>query len=668
MDQEERGREAANSLEARAARVLFGGALSDKLCQEAPPWRGGYLSEAPERPSRTFQLRFQTERERVVGELREARVRAARLHDFANHELQAIELFALMLLRFPDAEQGLRRTWGRILGEEQTHLRLYIERIQALGMEFGELPLSGAFYRGLCGVTSPLQFELGMGLVLEQANLDFAAIEAERFAAAGDLESAAVLRRVHADEVGHVRSAVHYIQNVLPPGTNLWTWFLENAQPPLGPGRARGPRMDRAGRLRAGLGPEFIEALSAHGQSRGRPPQIWRFEAGVEQAACASWTGKKPTTTRVVADLNWDLASVVGVLASQGDIVHLAEAPAVDWAVRLREAGLPAVEWCHDLGTLSQRKLGQELCWGRATDARWLSKAWLVEAIEKSEQAGERLLDAEVPRSRVLRKLEEVQEAVAALTGPHVLKAPYGAAGGAALRLFGAPTQADWRWMERVLAEQGCLVLSPWLARCADFSAHGDINDRGAFRFQGVVRFLADARGAFRGVCTGGALLGLPTALSRVLTGDGQEKDRLTRTARTLLERLTPRLFSEGYRGPLGLDQLVWRTEQVARPGVLESAEEGPFGFHPAVELNTRWSFGRVGLRLRALQAAGSAGVLRLWRVKEGLPRELPPPMVRDGQGKVREGRLFLSDPRRAREVAAVWEVGECARTTISSF
>ncbi|CAE7570396.1 Ken-052, partial [Symbiodinium sp. CCMP2456] len=140
----------------------------------------------------------------------EARVQC--LQKFANHEarldeLQAIEMFAWALLRFPDAPRGLQRGLLKTIREEQSHCRLYLDRIAALApgsAPLGPAPLSGYLWRSLESVNSApeplLAFLCGIGLTFEAANLDHSLRYRDIFRQAGDEDSAAVLQRVH-DEV-----------------------------------------------------------------------------------------------------------------------------------------------------------------------------------------------------------------------------------------------------------------------------------------------------------------------------------------------------------------------------------------------------------------------------------------------------------------------------------
>ncbi|HEY1548625.1 MAG TPA: DUF455 family protein, partial [Kofleriaceae bacterium] len=90
--------------------------------------------------------------------MRDPAQRARILHALANHELQAIELFAWALLAYPDAPAAFRRGLVAILAEEQLHFGLYAERMAALGTHFGDHPVTGHFWNKLEPLVGPLEF------------------------------------------------------------------------------------------------------------------------------------------------------------------------------------------------------------------------------------------------------------------------------------------------------------------------------------------------------------------------------------------------------------------------------------------------------------------------------------------------------------------------------
>ena len=98
------------------------------------------------------------------------RQRARILHSFANHELQAVELFAWALLAFPKAPADYRSGLLEILGEEQRHTRMYIARLRKMGGELGDYPVSSYFWNKTPELTTPLRFVCAMALTFENAN------------------------------------------------------------------------------------------------------------------------------------------------------------------------------------------------------------------------------------------------------------------------------------------------------------------------------------------------------------------------------------------------------------------------------------------------------------------------------------------------------------------
>jgi uncharacterized ferritin-like protein (DUF455 family) len=207
---------------------------------------------------------------------------------FANHELMAVELFAWALLRWPEAPGGLRRSWLAILRDEQRHARAYCARLEAVGSTLCAHRLSGYFWRHATHIADsphgPRAFLCAMGLTLEQANLDFAALYRSAFAEVGDGETAAVLDIVHRDEIVHVHHAMTWLRRLAkraPAGAPVRRGaadediaLYEAAVPfPLDASRAKGRRFDAGARRRAGLSPAFIEHVRAARPGRSRSPR-----------------------------------------------------------------------------------------------------------------------------------------------------------------------------------------------------------------------------------------------------------------------------------------------------------------------------------------------------------------------------------------------------------
>src|SRR5438445_7601932 len=114
-----------------AERVLFATTLEEKLqCPaDLTDERPGPPLVTPAAPCRPTELRFKptgTARDSFPGTRRldQPGERGRLLHFFANHELLATELMALVLLKFPDAPPAFRKGVRQTLQDEQEHTKL----------------------------------------------------------------------------------------------------------------------------------------------------------------------------------------------------------------------------------------------------------------------------------------------------------------------------------------------------------------------------------------------------------------------------------------------------------------------------------------------------------------------------------------------------------------
>ncbi len=249
-----------------ARRIVLGVTLADKLAaipegdleDREPPLRPA----APGRPQTLAIVPGREARVPPLAGMRDPSQRARILHALANHELQAIELFAWALLAFPEAPVAFRRGLVAILGDEQRHLALYLERLAAHGVGFGDHPVTGHFWNKLDHFGSPLELVCAMNLTFENANLDLAGDYAAAARACGDEATAQALDQVHADEIRHVHFGWVWLHK-LSGQEDAWAAYNANVKSPLGPKRARGARFDREARRKAGFDEAFIDALEA---------------------------------------------------------------------------------------------------------------------------------------------------------------------------------------------------------------------------------------------------------------------------------------------------------------------------------------------------------------------------------------------------------------------
>ena len=623
--------------------------LSDAIVGDALP--------APHPPARTaaLALNHAAETTPLPGPeaLRDPATRARLLHAFANHELLALELMALALLRFPDAPPAWRMGTARVMADEQRHLRMYIGQIQRLGGTFGDHPLNGFFWRALSTADSPRRFTAQLGLVLEQANLDWCTLWADRFADAGDHRSAAVIRQVHADEIGHVAHAARFHRAWLGDGESEWSSFVDLTPPPLGAGRARGPVFDRAGRQAAGLSPDFIHQVEFLGQSKGRPPNVWLFDPSVEASLAVGPDFHPPAP---LLAMQRDLAALPAVLATRGDVIQVAEVPATDWKAHRATSGLPPVEFAVEMPD-SDRLIDQLCPWGWSPRTRSTlaplgtgpdyaphvhRKDWQTPLLARLTATLDNPWCAPSEDLPVVcHSAEGAREVLAAIwrrgVDAAVLKAPFGAAGQGSIRWRASePPERHRGWLRRVLQSQGAVVVGPWLDRCMDLSFHGDVDGDGTTTWRGSLTFHADARGVFRSTRLGRAARPTDPVLRRFLAGDGADPRWLNRAGQALITDVGTALAAEGYRGPIGVDAFVYRSADGLR-------------LFAASEINPRWTMGRVGLALEKRLAPTAHGAWHLIPRSQWGPT--PPTMLapeRSADGRLQSGVLWTTDPRTA--------------------
>lgn len=184
------------------------------------------------------------------------------VHAAANHELQAVELFAWALLAFPEAPRSFRRGLLSLLLEEQRHTELYIERLAAWGVELGDFAVSGYFWNKVDPIETPQQFVCAMSLTFENANLDHTVSYASMARQVGDRPTADLLDRIHHDEIGHVAFGWRWLERFKLAEQSMWEAYCESLTPPLSPGRARGLAFHAEPRRIAGLDEPFIAELA----------------------------------------------------------------------------------------------------------------------------------------------------------------------------------------------------------------------------------------------------------------------------------------------------------------------------------------------------------------------------------------------------------------------
>ena len=395
-----------------------------------------------------------------------------------------------------------------------------------------------------------------------------------------------------------------------------------------------------------------------------------------------------------------DLANLPQFLARRDDVVVVPEAPAPDFLAALNLAGFELPEFVvAPEGTPLQpalgaeRKLGGLRPWAWAPDsierlgplfaqvtgddrgpeacfnpriAELYSKAWSAAFLREIHPRLSEAFPALCPADTIGVAVTDLTAALGAIEkfragGQHrlVVKQALGLAGANAIRLWEPDLlETQRRWMADALESGQTLVVEPWLERQADFSVQFERTSEGLRRL-GFTDLFNDHRGQFLANAAGPGFERRPPArVVRAFSSVPDAPSGLRHLYDQVAQALETRLAPLGFEGPLGIDAFVCAT-----PG-------GP-RLKPVVEINPRYTMGRLTLELMRAVAPGSHGLFRLvnraqWKAsgfasfadyaRDAVDRR-PLERVGEPEPRLRQGVVCLNDPRRAQACLALFEV-----------
>jgi uncharacterized ferritin-like protein (DUF455 family) len=241
-----------------------------------------------------------------------------------------------------------------------------------------------------------------------------------------------------------------------------------------------------------------------------------------------------------------------------------------------------------------------------------------------------------------------------------VLKESFGVAGSNALRLLEPEIlPAQRRWMENAFAHKRELVVEPWLERLADFSAQLEMTERG-LKLCGFTGLTADARGQFVANYAGPHFhKRLPGRIISLFEAKADLSGVLLEFYHGLFAALETELRTADFAGPIGIDAFVYRDAS------------GAVKLKPVVEINPRYTMGRVLVELMRQVCQNSSGTFRLVNPAQlraegfadfpayakSLAEKSPLLLEGEPMPRIREGALCLNDPATARVCLAVFQV-----------
>jgi uncharacterized ferritin-like protein (DUF455 family) len=238
----------------------------------ARAWRRGALEHAfdlpmPDRPARPAAPELlPASRMPKRGRGGSERGRIAMLHALAHIEFAAIDLAFDMAGRFGGQfPRAFVDDWIGVGADEAMHFALLDRRLRALGSGYGALPAHDGLWEAAEATAGDALARLAVvPMVLEARGLDVTPATVERFEAAGDGRSAAILSRIYSDEIRHVRAGTKWFgyaceaRRIAP--VSEWkrlvrTHFRGSVKPPF----------NDSARDEAGLSRDYYGGLDAEG-------------------------------------------------------------------------------------------------------------------------------------------------------------------------------------------------------------------------------------------------------------------------------------------------------------------------------------------------------------------------------------------------------------------
>ncbi|MGJ8653853.1 MAG: DUF455 family protein [Opitutaceae bacterium] len=703
-----------------AKQVLFGTTIEEKLSfprEEIIDTRPGAAIVTPRTLTRPKHLMLREDGVRAnhpsIAKLVDEKERGRLLHFFGNHELLATELMALVLLKFPDAPASFRRGVLETLKEEQIHTRMYMHRMQQCGVEFGELPLSDYFWKSVSSMEDPLDYVTRLSLTFEQANLDYSREYAKVFNQVGDHDTAKILDKIYRDEIDHVGFGLKWFRKWKAHGKTDWEAYRERLIFPLSPARAKGNDFNIDGRQDAGLDIEFINDLKLFQQSKGRTPSVYWFNPLAEQAAAQN------TAETQTSPLQSDLAYLPAYLSRKDDLLIMAEPPSPAFLQQLQNYGFHLPEILSNTANTAPkivRKIADLRPWAWSPDSvaffkdtlpsvtrpidreqlwnnkrrQLFSKVWCAEWAKDLQDGSDAPFDSlralSLPKRQArtlqptadwiapvevygkpatdLNALLQLREHFNQLGYPDIVcKAPFGTAanGNRCIKESDTIDGPLLDWLNSIWSAQGELLVEPWLDRVFDCSVQFERRDEQT-KVVAFTRMLNNARGQFRGILTNGFCKGLDSELVRFLMERTEGRPRIYHYyEHTIVQQLDATLEAMHFTGPLGIDAFVYRTPA------------GELRLKPIVEINPRYTMGRVAHELGEHNAPGSVGFFEIITKSQlkktphktfadfchTLETEHPVSLTNETKPRINTGSFPLTDPQTAKQFLALYHVRE---------
>ena len=144
------------------------------------------------------------------------RGRIALIHAIAHIEFVAIDLAFDLIGRFgAQFPRAFTDDWMKVGADEAMHFALLDRRLRQLGSHYGAMPAHDGLWEAASATAGDAAARLAVvPMVLEARGLDVTPGMIERFAAAGDAPTAAILGRIFRDEIVHVAAGIRWFESL----------------------------------------------------------------------------------------------------------------------------------------------------------------------------------------------------------------------------------------------------------------------------------------------------------------------------------------------------------------------------------------------------------------------------------------------------------------------
>jgi uncharacterized ferritin-like protein (DUF455 family) len=141
--------------------------------------------------------------------------KVAFIHSIAHIELNAIDLAWDIVCRFvhENMPTDFYNDWVRVALDEAEHFTMLVTRLNSLEATYGDLAAHDGLWEAADKTKGDLASRLALvPMILEARGLDTTPAAIQRFKDAGDIETAAILDQIGAEEIPHVAAGVRWFE------------------------------------------------------------------------------------------------------------------------------------------------------------------------------------------------------------------------------------------------------------------------------------------------------------------------------------------------------------------------------------------------------------------------------------------------------------------------